>query len=51
MVFRWNPCLWKVLQFFCNDGALILHLNVVTLQVIVTRLQRVNATNVEHTEA
>ena len=41
----------SIFEFFSNDGALILHLNVITLQVIVTRLPRVNATIVEHAKA
>ena len=39
-----------IFKFFCNDDALILHLNVVTLLVKFTSLQRVNATTVKHTK-
>ena len=38
-------------EFFCNDGASILHLGLVTLQLIAIRIQRAVATNVEHTKA
>ena len=40
----------SIFALFCNDGAWILHLNMVTLKVTVTRLQRVKGTNVEHTK-
>ena len=43
MVFKWKSCLWSVLHFlnFVTVGvALIWHLNMLTLQVVVTRSQR-----------
>ena len=51
---RWKLYLWKILRipsFFWYHGVFILHLNVVTLQLIKSRFQRVNTTIVEQTNA